>query len=140
MIARSSLAEPDLLFCPFGFGNIDDRPSELEVIGIGFQRPRQNVDILDAMVGEEQTILVIDGAAVGKSSFYSLKHEITIFRVNAFKDHIKRDLLPWIVFEDTVGFIRPYMLFAAWSPTKAANVTQPLSFFQIGFATPAFPG
>ena len=30
------------------------------------------------------------------------------------------------------------MLFAAWLPTKAACVTQPLSFRQIGFATPEF--
>src|SRR5260370_10814275 len=56
--------------------------------------------------------------------------------MNAFHDHVKRDHGRRIVFEDTIGFIRPDMLFAAWSPTKAACVTQPLGFRQIGFATP----
>src|SRR3984893_15093301 len=135
---KLSLAESDFLFCPFCLSNIDDRPSELEVIGSGSQRSRQNSNILDAIVGKEQTILAIDGAAAGRSSFYELKHQITILRVNAFHDHIKRDLGRRIVFEDAVGFIRPDMLFAAWSPTKAACVTQPLGFRQIGFATPEF--
>src|SRR5271154_3859057 len=58
---KLSLAESDLLLCPFCLGNIDDRPSELEVIGSGSQRPRQNSNILDAIAGKEQTILVIDG-------------------------------------------------------------------------------
>ena len=58
--------------------------------------------------------------------------------MNAFHDHVKRDLGRRIVFEDTVGFIRPDILSAAWSPTEAACVTQPLGFRQIGFATPEF--
>src|ERR1700738_877941 len=135
---KLSLAEPDFLFCPFCLSNIDDRPSELEVIGSGSQRSCQNSNILDAIVGKAQTILAIDGAATGRSSFYELKHQVTILRVNAFHDHVKRDLLRRIVFEDAVGFIRPDNLSAAWSPTKTACVTQPLGFRQIGFATPEF--
>ena len=38
--------------------------------------------------------------------------------MNAFHDHVKRDLLRRIVFEDAVGFIRPDMLSAAWSSTR----------------------
>src|ERR1700760_1463655 len=53
---KLSLAESDFLFCPFCLSNIDDSPSELEVIGSGSQRPRQNSNILDAIVGKEQTI------------------------------------------------------------------------------------
>src|SRR5260370_28704985 len=60
--------------------------------------------------------------------------------MNAFHDHVKRDHGRRIVFEDTIGFIRPDMLAAAWSPTKTACVTQPLGFRQIGFATPEFLG
>src|SRR6266699_202117 len=135
---KLSLAESDFLFCPFCLSNIDDCPSELEVIGSGSQRPRQNSNILDAIVGKEQTILAIDGAADGRSSFYEFKHKITILGMNAFHDHVKRDHGRRIVFEDTIGFIRPDMLSTAWSPTKAACVTQPLGFRQIGFATPEF--
>src|ERR1700738_953461 len=79
---KFSLAESDFLFCPFCLSNIDDRPSELEVIGSGSQRSRQNSNILDAIVGKEQTILVVDGTAAGRSSFYSFKYEIAIFWVN----------------------------------------------------------
>ena len=99
------LAEPDFLFCPLCLSNIDDRPCELEIIRIGFHWSRQNVNILDPIVGEEQAILVINGAAADRSSFYSLKHEIAIFRVNAFHDHIERDLVHRRVFEDAVGFV-----------------------------------
>src|SRR6266852_635093 len=125
---KLSLAASDFLFCPFCLSNIDDRPSELEVIGSGSQRPRQNSNILDAIVGKEQTILAIDGAPGGRSPFYEFKHQITVLRMNAFHDHVKRGLLRRIVFEDAVGFSRPDILSAAWSPTKTACVTQPLGF------------
>src|SRR5260370_5284502 len=72
---KLSLAESDFLFRPFCLSNIDDRPSELEVIGSGSQQPSQNSNILDAIVGKEQAILAIDGAAAGRSSFYELKHQ-----------------------------------------------------------------
>src|SRR3984957_12795388 len=131
-------AESDFLLRSFRLCYIDDRPGELEVIGRGSQGPRQNSNILDAIVGKEQTILAIDRTAAGRSSFYDLKHQIPVFGMNPFHDHVKRDLGRRIIFEDAVGFIRPDILSAAWFPTKAACVTQPLGFRQIGFATPEF--
>src|SRR5258707_10012231 len=103
--SKLSLAESDFLFCPFCFSNIDDRPSKLEVIGSGSHRPRQNSNILDAIVGKEPTILAIDGAAAVRSPFYEFKHQIAVLRMTAFHDHVKRYRGRWIVFEDTVGFI-----------------------------------
>src|SRR5258708_6805731 len=117
----------------------DGRPSELDVIRSGSQRPRQNSNILDAIVGKEQPILAIDGAAAVRSPFYEFKHQIAVLRMTAFHDHVKRYRGRWIVFEDTVGFIRPDMLSAARSPTKTPCVTQPLGFRQIGFAAPELP-
>src|SRR5580692_10593330 len=63
------LAEADLRFCPFCISNIDDRPNELEIIGSCSQRPRQYSNVLDATVGKEQSILAINGATAGRSSF-----------------------------------------------------------------------
>src|ERR1700741_722212 len=60
---KLSLTESEFFFCSLCLSNIDDSPSELEVIGSGSQRPRQNSNILDAIVGKEQAILAIDGAA-----------------------------------------------------------------------------
>src|SRR5277367_4302504 len=125
---KLSLAESDFLFCLFCLSNIDDRPSELEVIGSRSQWPCQNSNILDTIVGKEQTIFAIDGAAAGRDSFHDLKHQSTILRVNTFRGHVERDLLCRIVFEDTICFIRPDMRSAARSPTKTACVTQPLGF------------
>src|ERR1700722_9123533 len=129
-------AESNLLLRSFRLCYIDVRPGELEVVGGGSQRLRQNSNILDAIVGKEQTVLAIDGDAAGRSSFYELKHQITVLGMNAFHDHVKRDRGRRIVFEDTVGFIRPGMFAGTWSPTKTACVTQRLGFRPIGFATP----
>src|SRR5260370_40885946 len=57
---KLSLAASDFLFCPFCLSNIDDRPSELEVIGSGSQRPPQNSNIPYAIVGKQPTILRIN--------------------------------------------------------------------------------
>jgi hypothetical protein len=78
--------------------------------------------MLHTTVGKEQTMLAIEGAAAAGSSFYELKHPITILRVNAFHNHVKRDLLRLIVSEDAVGFVRPGNLFAAWFPSETACV------------------
>src|SRR5260370_8894147 len=54
---KLSLAESDFLFCPFFLSNIDDCPSELEVIGSGSQRPRPNSNILASIRAKTQTLL-----------------------------------------------------------------------------------
>src|ERR1700733_3302746 len=133
---KLSLTEADFLFSPLCLSDIDDCPRKLGVIGRGPKRSRQNTNILDAIVGKEQTILAINGATSRRSSFYKLKQQITVLGVNTFHDHARRGLLRRIVFEDAIGFIRPDILTAAWPPTETACVTQLLGFGQIGFATP----
>src|ERR1700722_11464063 len=47
------LVEPKFLFCASCLSNIDDRPSELQLIGSRCQWPRQNSNILHTIAGQE---------------------------------------------------------------------------------------
>src|ERR1700739_2729233 len=76
-----------------------------------------------ASLGCAINVLLCEGPVIG---MYALHH------------HVQNRFRAAIVFEDAIGFLRPDNLSAFGFPAKAACMTEPLRFGQVGFSPSEF--
>src|SRR5260370_10680252 len=99
---------------------------------------REESNMLGATVGKEKTMPKIDSAAAAQRVFHRLIHQIPILGMNPFQSHVKRDFRRRIIFEDSVGFIRPDNFVSFSFPPKATCVAESLGFGHIDFSAAEF--
>ena len=84
------------------------------------------MDVLDSVIGHQQTIFNIETYLFLGRLVEGLPNEKTIVRIHALKDLIESRLSRSIEFEDIVSFIRPVNLSSRNVPTETAGLAHSL--------------
>src|SRR5712671_6134262 len=95
-----------------------------------------HLDVLDCPAWHDETILVFEVYAARGYALDDLLCKRPILRMYALEHHVEVWFLGAVVFENTIGLVRPNDLSGIRFPPEAACLTQSLGFGEIGFASP----
>src|SRR5216683_1283741 len=95
-----------------------------------------DVDAFDRASWHYQPIFMLKILPILRRALDRLFHQGHVFRMDPLKKKLRGRLRRLIVLEDSKGFFRPDELAGGGPPAEAPGMTEPLSFRQVGGASP----
>src|SRR5713101_49013 len=97
---------------------------------------RHHMDPFDRAIRHYQPIFLLKILPILRRALDRLFHQGRVFGMDPLKKELRRRLRRLIVLKDSKGFFRPDDLAGGGPPAEAPGMTEPLSFRQIGGASP----